>query len=375
MKKVHLSVTNDVFTDQRVNKMARTLHHMGFAVTITGVMRSGSQAFNPSWAKVSRFPMLFQKGFLFYAEYNLRLFLLLLFKRSDLFVSNDLDTLLPNHLVALLRRKPLVYDTHEYFTGTPELANRPFVRKTWKLLERLLFPGQKTIITVNRSIAGLYEKEYGKSLHVVRNLPMYQTPEKHPPRTELGLPENTDLILLQGTGINIDRGAEELVMAMRPGYGISNALLLIIGGGDVLPGLRAIAAKENLQNRVKFFDRMPYEKLFAFTRASNIGVSIDKDTNINYRYSLPNKLFDYIMAGTPQLVSDLPEVKRIVRQYNTGTVIKSHEPAQIAEAIRSMLADREGLKEMEGACHEAAKELCWEKEEVVVREIYSPFLQ
>jgi len=375
MKKVHLSVTNDVFTDQRVNKMARTLHNMGFKVTITGVMRPGSQKFEPFWATVRRFPMLFQKGFLFYAEYNLRLFFLLLFKRTDLLVSNDLDTLLPNHLTALLRRKPLVYDTHEYFTGTPELANRPFVRKTWKLLEKLLFPGQKVILTVNRSIAGLYEKEYGKSLHVVRNLPLYKATDKHPTRTELGLPENKDLILLQGTGINIDRGAEELVMAMRPGYGISNALLLIIGGGDVLPGLRAIAAKENLQNRVKFYDRMPYEKLFAFTRASNIGVSIDKDTNINYRYSLPNKLFDYIMAGTPQLVSDLPEVKRIVRQYNTGTVINSHEPAQIAEAIRSMLANREKLKEMESACHEAAKELCWEKEEEVVREIYSPFLQ
>ena len=375
MKKVHLSVTNDVFTDQRVNKMARTLHHMGFAVTITGVRRPGSQAFNPFWAKVRRLPMLFQKGFLFYAEYNLRLFFLLLFGRQDVLVSNDLDTLLPNHLASMLKRKPLVYDTHEYFTGTPELANRPLVRKTWKLLERILFPGQKTIITVNHSIAALYEKEYGKSLHVVRNLPLYKATDKHPTRTELGLPENKSLILLQGTGINIDRGAEELVMAMRPGYGISNALLLIIGGGDVLPALRSLAENEGLKDRVRFFDRMPYEDLFSFTSVCDIGVSIDKDTNINYRYSLPNKLFDYIMAGTPQLVSDLPELRKIVKKHNTGLIISSHDPGQIAAAIRSMLADRKKLKEMETACHEAAKELCWEKEEVVVREIYSPFLQ
>ncbi len=373
MKKVHLSVTNDVFTDQRVNKMARTLHSMGFAVTITGVMRPGSHIFNPAWATIRRFPMLFQKGFLFYAEYNVRLFFLLLFRSHDLLVSNDLDTLLPNHLAAFIKRKPLVYDTHEYFTGTPELTNRPLVRQTWKLLENLLFPRQKTIITVNRSIAQLYEKEYGKSLYVVRNLPLYKTPGEAPSRAELGLPESKDLILLQGTGINIDRGAEELVMAMRPEHGNPNALLLIIGGGDVLPELRAIAEKEQLHNRVWFLDRMPYEELFAFTRVCDIGVSIDKDTNINYRYSLPNKLFDYIMAGTPQLVSDLPELRHIVRKYNTGVVIRSHEPGHIAAAISSMLTDKKQLKEMEAGCREAARELCWENEEVVVREIYAPF--
>lgn len=373
MKKVHLSVTNDVFTDQRVNKMARTLHQMGFAVTITGVIRPGSPRFNPVWAKIRRFPMMFQKGFLFYAEYNVRLFFLLLVKRHDLLVSNDLDTLLPNHLAAIIKRKPLVYDTHEYFTGTPELANRPFVRRIWKLLEKSLFPRQKTIITVNRSIAQLYEREYGKSLYVVRNLPLYKTAGERPPRKDIGLPEHKDLILLQGTGINIDRGAEELLMAMHPTHGIHNAILLIIGGGDVLPKLKMIAEKEQLNERVWFFDRMPYEELFNYTRVCDIGVSIDKDTNINYRYSLPNKLFDYIMAGTPQLVSDLPELRKIVRKHHTGVIIHSHEPGRIAAAIRSMLSDKEKLKEMEACCLEAARELCWEKEEKVVREIFKPF--
>lgn len=371
---VNLSVTNDVFTDQRVNKMARTLHGMGFNVSITGVRRKNSQPFDPPYASVRLIPLIFHKKFLFYAEYNLKLFFFLLFKRFDLLVSNDLDTLLPNHLVSRIFRLPLVYDTHEYFTGAPEIMNRPVVLNFWKTLEKWLFPRQRTIITVNESIASLYDDQYGKRPHVVRNLPLYKPPREPKPAHTSGLPENRDIILLQGAGINVDRGAEELVEAMRPEHGLKNCLLLIIGSGDVLPALIRKVKHEQLEDRVWFLGKMPHEQLYEYTRHAKIGATLDKDTNLNYRYSLPNKLFDYMMAGTPQLASDLPEIAHIINTYHTGMLIRHHDPAHIAERIKLMLADQTRWQTWKGNCLAAAKTLCWENEEKVVRQIYEPFL-
>ncbi|MDR4988999.1 MAG: glycosyltransferase [Bacteroidales bacterium] len=373
VKKVILAVTNDISTDQRVNKVARTLHSMGFDVVITGVQRKNSQPFSPKYAGIRRMRLLFHKKFGFYAEYNLKLFFLLLFSRFDLVVSNDLDTLPAAHLAAWLRRKPLVYDSHEYFCGSPEIISRPLVFRFWKKLEQVLFPKQKHVITVNDSIAALYETEYGRKPLVIRNLPPYRTPGACLPADELSLPPHKDIILLQGSGINIDRGAEELVMAMHPDHGLKNVLLLIIGSGDVLPALKDLVREHKLGNRVVFMDKMPYDELYEYTRYASIGVSLDKDTNPNYRFSLPNKLFDYIMAGTPQLASALPEVAGIIKKYNTGVLSTSHQPAHIAECISEMLSKPDKLAAWETNCHLAAKELCWEKEETKLIEFYAPF--
>jgi glycosyltransferase involved in cell wall biosynthesis len=375
MNRVIFNVTNDVFTDQRVNKMAQTLKAMGFEPVIAGVKRKDSPPFVPEWAEVKRIPLIFHKGFLFYKEFNLKLFFYLLFAKADLLVANDLDTLLPVHLVAKLRRIPLVYDTHEYFTGSPEVAHRPLRRWLWKGLERWLFPRQKTIITVNESIAQLYEKAFGKKLHVVRNMPRYRLPENKVTRQELNLPEDKHIILLQGSGINVDRGTEELIMAMRPEHGIDNALLVIIGSGNVIGQLKKQMNGENLGERVIFLPKMPYEQLMQYTEKADLGISLDKPSSLNYLFSLPNKLFDYIMAGTPVLVSDLPELRRIVDKYKVGMITKNHDPAHIAACIKQMLSDPEQLSQWKTNCLDAAKELNWENEEHAIRGIYAGFLQ
>ncbi|HAA00815.1 MAG TPA: glycosyltransferase, partial [Flavobacteriales bacterium] len=112
------------------------------------------------------------------------------------------------------KRIPLVYDTHEYFTEVPELVNRPRVRRIWERIEERIFPKLEHIITVNESIADMYHKKYGKTIHVVRNIPSIKTGNEKKSRQELHLPEDKTILIIQGAGINIDRGNEEMVMAM-----------------------------------------------------------------------------------------------------------------------------------------------------------------
>ena len=370
LKKVCLSVTNDIATDQRVLKVSDFLHSNDFDVSIAGRKKPDSSPYEHEVFHVFRFKLWFHKGFLFYAAYNIRLFFYLLFRKFDLLVANDLDTLLPNYLVSRIKRIPLVYDTHEYFTGSTELMHRPFVRKIWERIEKWIFPRLKHVFTVNQSIADLYEKEYGVKIRVVRNLPKRFLPANGLTRKDIDWPEDKMVVLMQGGAINIDRGAEELIHAMKPAYGLENVLLCFIGSGDVWNEIQELTKKLHLSRTVMFIPRMPYQKLMQYTALADLGVSIDKPVSPNYKYSLPNKLFDYIGAGVPVLASPLVEVKNIVKGYNVGDCIESHDPGHIAEKIRFMFTDQKRFNTWKENAKKAAAELCWENEEKVLSEVY-----
>ncbi|MBK7029991.1 MAG: glycosyltransferase [Bacteroidales bacterium] len=362
-KRAIVSVINDLVTDQRVDKTALALIEAGYEVTMVGRRKSDSIAMPERPYETHRMRLLWEKGPVFYAEYNFRLFFYLLFRPCDLLISNDLDTLLPNFLIHLLKRVPIVYDSHEYFTQTPEVIHRPFVMKFWKRIEKSIVPHLRDCITVNDSISDLFRKEYAVEFKVVRNIPRKKTGVNLPDRTALGLTMDQKIVLLQGAGINIQRGAEETVEAMQ--Y-VNNAILLIIGGGDVLPVLKEMALKLRLGDKVRFIPKLPPDQLMGYTANADLGLTLDKDTNINYSFSLPNKLFDYIHAGIPVLASPLPEIRKIIEKYNVGGFINHHDPKHIAERINEILADKEQYTTWKKNLPLAAEELNWENEKKVL---------
>ena len=366
-----ISVINDLFSDQRVHRTALTLKQSGYDVLLVGRKRRKSPAMFPREYETHRMVLLFEKGPLFYAEFNLRLFFFLLTHKASLLISNDLDTLLPNFLIQKLRKTELVYDAHEYFTGVPELARRPFVQRIWKRIELQLLPSIKYMVTVNDSIAALYHKEYNIVPLVIRNIPLTKKIESGyiPVRFDLELPDDKKIILLQGAGININRGAEEAVSAMQFTEG---AILLIIGDGDVIPTLKSMVLDLNLLDKVRFLPRQPLERLAAYTAMADIGITFDKDTNINYRNSLPNKLFDYIQAGLPVLASPLPEVKKIIEEYGCGTFIENHNPQHIAACFTQFMNDDQFLSDCRTNALKASKILNGETEQ---KPLLSLFMQ
>ena len=371
MKRIILSVTNDLVTDQRVHRVATTLSNQGAEVTLVGRLLPHSLPVQRAYS-THRMRLLFKRSALFYAEYNFRLFFYLLFKKADILVSNDLDTLLANYLVSVIRRKPLVYDSHEYYTGVPEIQERKIVLFAWRNIERFIFPRLQHIYTVNQSIAKLYEEEYGRHVDVIRNVPVKIDKKNWPTRLELGLPEDKKIIIMQGAGINIHRGAEEAVQAIKL---VDDAILLIVGSGDMIPELHKVVANEHLENKVIFKPKMPYEQLAGYTRIADLGLSLDKDMNLNYKFSLPNKLFDYIQAGIPVLCSNLIEVVNIVNTWKIGMITESHDPSHMAEKIKKMLEDAQQMEIWKSNVIKAGAELCWENEEKQLMKIYSKLLQ
>ncbi|MBR3709728.1 MAG: glycosyltransferase [Bacteroidales bacterium] len=370
MKRVIVSVINDLVTDQRVNKSCLTLQKMGYEVLLVGRKLRKSPPMDERTYRTKRMKLLFEKGPLFYAEFNTRLFFFLLFHKAHLLLSNDLDTALPNYFISRLKGIKMIYDSHEYFTETPELVHRPRVQRVWKRIEGFVVPKLKEMITVCDSIAELFEEKYGVKCHVVRNIPPRAALPPKGDKQALDLPMDKHLLVLQGSGINIQRGAEELVESMQ--Y-LDDCYLMVIGGGDVLPVLKQMVADLRIEERVRFLPRMPYQQMMAYTQLAELGFVLDKDTNLNYRFCLPNKLFDFIQAGVPIVASHLVEIEKIIKKYDIGLFIPDHDPKSIAETIKEGLGDASKRMLWKQGLTQAAEELCWENEQKTLIEIYKNY--
>ncbi|TFH35448.1 MAG: glycosyltransferase, partial [Bacteroidia bacterium] len=336
VRRVLISVTSDVVTDQRVLKVAAEISATGADITIIGRKLPWSLECDGIPWKVTRYRMIFKKGFLFYKFFNIRLLFSLFRSGADLLVSNDLDTLLPNFIVSRIRNIPLVFDAHEYFTGSPELSGRPFVKYVWKMVERMVVPRLKYFITVNDSIASLYEKEYGIKPVVVRNFSA-NWPGNSSERSELGISKDDILCVIQGTGLNHGRGGMELLDAISDTDGIH---LLVIGRGDQIGAMRERILEPGIINRVTFLTVMPWNDMMSYTAMADIGLSLDMKGSVNYENSLPNKIFDYMNAGLAVIATDIKEVSAVVNSTGCGMIISEPDPRLIRDAIIRFRDDR-----------------------------------
>lgn len=354
-----MAVTNDLVTDQRLHRIASTLSENGINVTLIGRWTRNLPE-NRIPFRIVRLNPLVQKGFLFYAFFNLRLFFHLLFCRYDAVTANDLDTLTACFLACRLKRIPVLYDSHEYFTALPELINRPFVRKVWLFLEQMMLPHIRFVSTVSYPIAEIYWQLYGVRAEIVRNVPVYRPSTPKPKNDRPGT------IIYQGS-INMGRGIENVIKAL---HYLPEVVFIIAGEGYLLRSLQQLVKEEGVMHRVTFTGRLLPEILYQYTIRADVGISLEERIGDNYYYALPNKLFDYIQARIPVLVSAFPAMKEIVDSYKIGYTTESQDPEHLASLLREMLFNDLLRKEWQVNLERAAQELCWENEKEKLLQIY-----
>lgn len=364
MKKIIISVTNDLVADQRVHRVSRTLQEEGANVLLVGRILINSKPIVGRIYATHRMKIPINNGFLFYACYNIWLFFYLLFHKADGLVSNDLDTLPANFLVSKIKRIPLIFDSHEYFPEVPELVNKPIIKIFWLKVEKLFLPKIKFGYTVCKSIANIYEEKYKIHLGVVRNLPFRKYPEVVISKLTIG--GNKKVIFYQGA-LNVGRGIELMMDAIKF---LDNVVFVIAGDGDIFDKLKEKAKKPGLNEKIIFLGRLPLSELHQYTIQSDLGMSLEENLGLNYYFALPNKLFDYIQAGVPVIVSDFPEMAKIVRDYNIGFAVSERNPEKLAAILSEMLTNEELRNIWKHNLEKASEELCWENEKHVLIDIY-----
>ncbi len=356
--KIIFTVTNDLVYDQRMYRICNSLARHGYDIVLVGRRLKNSKELGRRLYQQHRLRCLFNKGKLFYLEYNIRLFFYLLFHPSDVICSIDLDTLLPGFTVSKIKRSILVYDAHEYFTQVPEVIHRKGVQKFWETIESYLLPKIRNAYTVNKSIADLFQKKYHLKFEVIYNAPDYM---------EQVFENNfSKRILLYQGALNASRGIEQLIEAMVH----IEAVLWIIGEGDLSLSLRKQVEMLGLDNKIVFKGMIPPADLAGLTKQATVGMNVSENAGLSYYYSLNNKCFDYMHAAIPAITNDFPEYKAINNRFEISVLSKS-EVNLLVNDINKLLNDEELYNKLKQNCLIASKYYCWQNEESKLLDFYA----
>ncbi len=355
------AATSDLVYDQRMQRICGGLQAAGYQVQLVGWERPASGPLTAQSYGQHRLRGWFQKGKLFYLEYNLRLLFYLLGQRAEAWCAVDLDTALPVWLRARLGGQPFAYDAHELFTEVPEVVGRPAVQRAWRWVEGFVVPRARLAYTVGPALARVFAERYGRSFGVVRNAARLRPA---PPAAPAG-----GFVLYQGV-LNVGRGLEALLDAMPRVRG----RLVLCGEGDCSAALRAQAARLGLlaSGQVEFRGRLLPEELRAVAAQAAVGVLLLENRGLSYYYSLANKFFDYVHAGIPQVVIDFPEYRALNDEFDVAELVPDLDPGALAAALNRLLpgGDAARYQQLAANCHRAAPHLSWEHEERVLLRLW-----
>lgn len=330
-----MAVTNDLVADRRVQRHAVALREAGYVVDLVGRLELSPRA---------------RRGWRFYAEYNWRLWRRLRRSQADVVWANDTDTLPGCYLAARHLGAKLVMDAHELFPEVPELVHKPFVRWVWATLERCLMPRCDARLTVCQSLADYYHRRYGVDMVVVRNV----SAEPPHPSTLTPPPSAKRTLLYQGA-VNVGRGVDWAIDALQ---WLTDCQLLVVGGGDLLEQMQRYAQSKPWADRVHFTGRLAPAALERLTPTADVGLVMLEDMGLSYHYALPNRIGDFVAAGVPIVVSDLPEMAAVVRRFGVGVVMEQPGPRALAHAVQQVLA----RQWTDADFVEARRDMDWNKE-------------
>ena len=392
-KRIIFTVTNDLRYDQRMLRICTTLSAAGYEVALVGRHLSTSIPLqNQPYQQIRLKHLLFTAGKLFYLEYNLRLLFFLLFQRFDAVCSIDLDTSIPGIIAAKIKNKPHLFDAHELFTHTPEVARRKSIQKIWEAVQKFTFKHTNAAFTVGPAIAQYFEEKYNRPVAVVRNMPI-KSGATNPKTTNQARPEinqlNSDninppspawqskidalqgqrFILYQGA-LNEARGLEALIQAMSE----ITAILVLAGEGDLSQTLRNLTQSLNLEHKVIFLGMIPPNELPQLTKQAYIGYNVSQNAGLSYFLSLNNKFFDYTKALLPSLINPFPEYLALMKEFEVGLPT---EPTleDIVKQANQLFTDQLLYDKIKSNCKLASEKWTWENETPTLVNIFQQTCQ
>jgi len=356
LARIFFTVTNDLVYDQRMHRICNSLALAGFDVHLIGRKKKKSPPLTTKHFTQHRIPCLFTKGFLFYAEFNIRLFFYLLFKKMDGICAIDLDSIMPVYMISKVRKKKRIFDAHELFCEMKEVVSRPRIYKIWKTIERYFVPKFKYAYTVNPMLASTFNSMYSVNFEVIRSISVLKNET---------LPTKSDFILYQGA-VNEGRCFEDLIPAMQN----VDARLIVCGEGNFMEQAKRMVVDNQLQDKITFEGMVAPETLSQFTLKAKIGITLFEADSKNNYLSLANRYFDYIHAGTPQLCMNYPAYAELNQMHQVAVLIDDHRPDTIAKELNHLLQDTNLWGRLHKKCLEARSVLCWQEEEKKLIKFY-----
>jgi len=370
MKIISLLVTN-FKNDNRVYRMAKTLSTNGFPTTVVAWKKGDVLAEeNFNGVEVERIVVKSDRwkrsniliGAIQYFEFAFRA--VKKYRKIDAWHCNDYEAFVIGVLAKISRPKlKLIYDCHEL--ESHRNGKGSFMRFVIGSIEKLFIPWTELVITVSPSIQEFYKRKYNLPfVALVRNLPNeMQISHSNTLREKLGLKNDQRVFLYQGM-LGKGRGIEVLLNAFEAREA-ADAVIVFMGFGALKEQIEGYAWDHE---NIFFVPAVSYTEIPLYTGSADVGVNSVEPTCLSYKYSLPNKLFEYIQSEIPVLTNPLPDCAALVNEFQVGRVISSWDVNSINDVIDDML--KADLSIYQDSLRAAKKILNWEVEEQVLLSAY-----
>ncbi len=358
--KVLITFLGNLNYDTRCKNLYNTLEVNGYEVEFLGFDWL-TKDFEPVEGDVTIHKL--HKGFLslsFYLKFAWHIKFCLMTSRASIIFAEDIYTLPFAVIFGKLKRAKVFYDSRELYGHLAGLKGKKAKQGFWRIVEKLFIKKVDHIITTGKLDSDfLIEKYKVDDPILLRNLPRFYKPEKENNLKSLfGIEKNKKILLYQGV-IHKGRGLHPTFKALKE---LKDCLLIIIGDGEFEDYYRKLANEMEINEQVIFAGKINQDEILSYTKTADIGLSIIENMSLSYYYALPNKLFEYIMAEIPVVVSNLPQMKEIVEKYEVGMVVDLDNPDELVEVIKQLTEDEVLYKKFKGNCRTASQELNWENE-------------
>jgi glycosyltransferase involved in cell wall biosynthesis len=358
MNKIAIGFLGHIFFDTRTFNLFNTLKDKGHDVTFIGFdwLTKDFQSIDQEEITVTKLHKS-RISILFYLRFFLLQIKAYLKTNVDIYFAGDFFSLPASVIAAKIKRAKVYYDSREIYSELPSLEKREKLKKFFKIIERIFIKQTDCVFTTGEMDSEYIEKLYSlKQTYLLRNLPLMKkniSPINY--QTEFNIPSNKLIILYQGIIVE-GRGIETYLKAVKKA---DNLYLVILGGGEHIEKFKLLSEEMKINDRVFFAGKISQDKLLDYTAGAFAGLSLIDDISINNHYALPNKLFEYVMSGLPVIVSNLPQMKKIVLEYDIGEVIKESNEDELIEVLIKWTNDQSLYKTKKENCVKASVTLNW----------------
>lgn len=362
-KKAVIFEIGDIRTDGRCRNIAASLVRWGMTVTFIGTGDHDDERDNLDTIRVELLSVIKLLGTkVMFLHYWLRAFWRGVNGNPSLIVAGDLYSLPAALAVKLFTNAPVLYDAKELYFALASLHERPLMQKFWSAIERYCITYADGVITSGERDSDLIGERYG--------IPRPVTINNHPPRRKqpgdkrilrntFTIHDSYHIFLYQGW---LMRG-RGLFLLIDTAASIDTVFLVIMGDGAIRRELEEYAHEKGIGNRVLITGAIPYDTMLEYTSGADVGCALIEDYGMSYRHARPNKMFEYIRAHVPVLVSNMPAMEEVVKEWGVGLAVDPDDRAGIVEAAKSFIEDPGFHAKCVENCEKAATVFQWEEEE------------
>ncbi len=376
--KICMIVVNDFLHDIRVHKEAKTLAQAGNQVIVFALRSARAPATeNRAGYTIERvylesrsWPRWLLLQILKYFEFVVRAVRLIWRQNPAVVHAHDINGLVPGWIASVLLDAKLIYDSHELWSERKSrLHDLPGGKLVTQLMEGLLIRRADAVITVSQSIVQALAQRYPTSSPVlIQNTQEFEEVKRTDVlRRQLHIPSDQRIAIYPGN-ISPGRGLENVVLAVPH---LEDMHVVIMGSDHMNGKIQRMAVDVGVSERVHFVEPVPFDDVNQYVASADVGIMCPQNVDLSYYYAAGNKLFHFVMAGIPVVVSDHPDKRRIVERHQIGVSCDETDPRSIAQALNSLVRDTGRYEQLCANARRAARDaLNWQTEAAKLLALY-----